>query len=147
MDNEQLILLKDMIQKRITSIQSKRKFYRKMSTRTFIGTAILAAMSTILLGLHIETYANEIRIIVLVITSIISICATYNALFDYKDLWTANNEALNRFYKLSFDIGFYEKGTPPLDLTAIAGFKAEYQSILDDLNLVWQKSKTDNHAR
>jgi len=144
LDN-QFTFLKGLIEKRIEGINSRRIYYRKCAFRAFISTAALAALNTILLGLHIDQLSIELKNTALVVSSIITIINTYNAFFNYKELWIGNNDALNRFYALKFNIQYYENGTPPLDPNQVDIFKNEYQSILDELNQTWQKSRLDNH--
>ena len=64
----------------------------------------------------------------------------YNSFFDNKQMWIANNNALNEFYKLSFDIEFAETNLS-VDEVIVEKFKNDYQSILDKLNSVWTSSR------
>lgn len=139
MENEQLNYLKELIKERITSVSGSRNYYRKGAFKYIIGTAFLAALNTVLLGLHFTNWENEIRITVLVMSAIITIVNTYNAIFNFKDLWIANNDALNGLYELRFNIEFYEKGIDPLDLAQVEKFRLSYQKIHDELNSNWHK--------
>ena len=144
--NEQFSLLKDQILKRIENFDKKRISYRRGTARTYFSTAILAALSTVLLGMHIDGWAEPVRVIVLIITAFLSILNSYNAFYNYKELWVANNDALNKLYALGFSMDFAAKGKNPLSDQDIQAFKDQYQSILNELNQVWYKSRKDNHA-
>ncbi|MRG43910.1 DUF4231 domain-containing protein [Chitinophaga sp. SYP-B3965] len=145
MTNEQLTFLHDQIEQRIKGIDSRRLRYRNAAFRIFMSTAILAALSTILLGLNVQNEWSEfVRITTLVITCVITIINGYNAFFNHRELWIANNDALNRFYALRFRIEFREKEGTPLTATEIESFRAEYQAILNELNQVWQRTRSDN---
>lgn len=143
--NEQFKLLLDSIAERIENFDQKRIYYRHRAAKAYFSTAILAAISTILLGLNINGWADIIRITVLIITTLITILNSYNTFYNYKELWIANNDALNRLYALNFNMNFFLKGGIVLTVEILKGFKDEYQSILDELNQVWHKSRTDNH--
>lgn len=144
MENEQLTLLKQNIEDRIKGINGRRLYYRGRALFAVVSTALLAALSAVLLGLNLENWSEEIRIAVLIITSIISLINVYNAFFNYKDLWIANNTALNKFYELKFSINFAEKGEPKPDGNAVERFRSTYQQILNELNQTWLKTRTDS---
>lgn len=144
---EQLELLKEKIAERIKGINSRRLHYRSQAFYAFISTAALASVTTILLGLNLDDpWKERIRIAALVITTIITLINTYNAFFNHKELWVANNSALNRFYELQFDIEFFEKGSMPLELIAVDEFKKRYQAILNELNQTWYKSRGEGNS-
>ncbi|HLP65510.1 SLATT domain-containing protein [Flavobacterium sp.] len=140
---EQLQLLKEQIEIRIRNIDSRRIYYRKRSFFSFISTSVLAAISTLLLGLNFMNWKEEIRICVLVITSLITVVNTYNSFFNYKELWVANNDALNQFRELNFNIEYFQKGKVEIDDATLTAFKNQYQTILNELNQVWHKSRLD----
>lgn len=143
---EQLELLKSKIDDRINGINSRRLYYRRQAFYAFIGTAILSALATVLLGLQSQSrYIETIRISCLIITSIITIINTYNAFFNHKELWIANNNALNKFYELKFNIEYFEKESQPWDMQSLLIFKQTYQEILNDLNQIWSKTRTETH--
>jgi len=143
--NEQFKLLQDLIAKRIQNFDQKRINYRRSAARAYFSTAVLAALSTILLGLHIDGWAEPVRVIVLIITTSITVLNSYNTFYNYKELWVANNDALNHLYALNFSMDFFLKGGTQLTEQNLKSFKDEYQAILDELNQVWHKSRTDNH--
>jgi hypothetical protein len=145
MDNDQFKLLLTQIDERVKSIDSRRIYYRKMAGRAFFSTIIMAAISTVLLGLHIDWLADTVRILVLILTTLITLINTISASFNYKDLWIANNDALNRFYALKFSMDFFEKSTLPVTEGIMDGFRNEYQAILNELNQGWNRSRRDNH--
>lgn len=142
MSANQLELLKASIENSIVSSKSRRKYYEMRSFYAFISTAFLAAITTIILGINIETWANEIRIASLIITSLITFITSYNAFFNFKDLWVANNRALNQMYELRFTILFSEAGDIPIDMAKAEAFRKQYQEILNELNSSWYKARS-----
>lgn len=141
---EQLIYIKDSLDKRIESVNKKRIFYRKWSFIVLFSTAFLAIISSILLGLNSKLFAEATRITVLIITSIISLISVVNAFFNYKELWLANNTARNRFYELKFKIELFEKSEENSSLAIIESFANVYQEIINDLNQSWIKARNDS---
>lgn len=142
MENNQIRFLKDQINNRITRFNSSRLYYRKISFWAYLSVTILAAFSTIILGLKIDELKEIPRITVLIITGLITIISAYNTFFDNKGMWVAYNNALNELYKLKFEIEFLEKKEESIDMNKIELFKIEYQSILDKLNKTWTVTKT-----
>jgi hypothetical protein len=139
--NEQLDFIKKMIMERLADADSSRLFYRQRAYRYYISTIVLGAFTTVLLGLNIETLKETARIGALIITSLVTIINAYNAFFNNKELWVANNSAVNRFYQLNFDISFAEKNLTKISDEEILIFKKRYQEILDELNTTWQKNR------
>jgi hypothetical protein len=137
---EKIQLLKEAIEKRIQSVDSKRLFYRKQSFKMFTASIILSAITTVLLGLKIPELNEFVRLTALVISTVLMIINGYNAFFNYKDLWLANNMARNKLYSLQFSIEFMEKGGAITDDNA-SSLKNTYQDIIDELNAGWDKSK------
>src|SRR6476469_144366 len=101
--SQQIELLKTKIADRIQGANQRRNGYRKKAFYAFISTAALAAFSSVLLGLDVgDEWKESVRIGALVISTIITLINTYNAFFNHKELWVANNQALNKFYQLNF---------------------------------------------
>lgn len=141
MGKDKLDFLKVSIAERLKNIDSKRIYYRRQAFSAYILTAVLSAITTILLGLKIPELNEFVRISALVITTVITVISAYNAFFNNKELWIANNIARNRFYKLHFEIEYAEKAPDTISDEVVTGFKNSYQEILDDLNATWQKTR------
>jgi len=137
---EKIQLLKDAIEKRVQSVDSKRMYYRKQSLTMFTASTILSAIITILLGLKIPELNEFVRLTALIISTTLTIINGYNAFFNYRDLWLANNMARNKLYSLQFSIEFMEKGGAITNDNADS-LKNTYQDIIDELNAGWEKSK------
>ena len=142
-DNKQFDFLKESIEKRIKHIDGRRIYYRRQSFVFFISSAVLGGIVTILLGLNLQGWENEIRIASLIMTTLITFLSTYNSFFNYKDLWVANNFARNRFNELKFTIEYWENGDEPISDEQIESIRKSYQEILNELNQSWMKSKLE----
>ena len=140
METQSLLFLKNKIKERINAINERRIYYRKIAFWTYLSITVLAASSTIILGLNLKNFSDHLRIAALILSGLISILSGYNSFFDNKQMWIANNNALNEFYKLSFDIEFAETNLS-VDEVIVEKFKNDYQSILDKLNSVWTSSR------
>ena len=141
MESEQLAYLKEQINKRIKGIDSSRIYYRKISFWSYMSISIFAAISTIILGLNLDELGEVPRIIAIIITGIISIISAYNSFFDNRELWIVNNIALNRLYKLRFEMDFDERDQNGITQEMLGKYKDSYQSILDDLNKKWSETR------
>lgn len=138
---EKIEYLKNCIQERLKSVDSKRLHYRKKSLALFIGATILSALITVLLGLKID-YLNEyVRIITLILTSVLTVLNAYNGFFNNKELWIANNVARNRLYELQFKLDYAEKDMSTFTAQDLESMCNAYQTILNDLNGNWEKNR------
>lgn len=140
MESQALIFLKEQIKSRITKVNQSRLYYRKIAFWTYLSISILAALSTIILGLNIKFLEEHLRIIALILSGFITILSAYNTFFDNKQMWIAYNNALNEFYKLTFDIEFAESNSS-INEDSVKQYKVEYQNILDRLNSSWTNSR------
>ncbi len=138
----QLQLLKDKIDKHIKNINDSRIYYRTKAFSLYISTTVLSALVTVILGLGIHDLDAYSKGISLLLSALITVLSAYNTFFNHKELWTANNNALNKFYELRFNIEFREQGASPLSQTEVDDFRKNYQLILDELNATWAKSRS-----
>lgn len=141
--NPKLNLLKEEVANRITSIDESRVYYRKRSFGFYISITILSAIVTILLGSAFESpdLENWLKRISLALTAMITVLSAYNIFFNHKELWVANNQALNSLKELRFNIDFREADATPVSTAEIDDLKKKYQLILDELNSTWAKSR------
>lgn len=140
METQSLIFLKEEIKERISGINQSRTYYRKIAFWAYLSITILSALTTIILGLNLKSFEEQLRIIALLLSGLITIISAYNSYFDNKQMWIANNIALNDFYKLNFDIEFAQSNSNITELL-IEEYKIEYQNILDRLNSSWTNSR------
>lgn len=137
MENRELKYLKEQISQRIKGYDIKRLYYRKVSFWAYLSVTILAAISTIILGIKIEELGEAPRIIALIITGLITVISSYNTFFDNKAMWLAFNAALNDLRSLSFEITLLEEKGESLSDDSIKVFINRYESIVDRLNKTW----------
>jgi hypothetical protein len=102
-----------------------------------MSTSVLAAVTAIILGLNVQQSMQVVvKTAALIISAIITVINAFNAFYNHRELWIGNNHALNRFYKLKFDIAYCEQGGT-VTQQDVNGFRDTYQNILDELNEDW----------
>ena len=136
MERKEFEFLKTQINERIANFRKYESRYRKNALRTHFFVSILAAISSIILGLNIPHFEEALRITALIISGIITVVSAYNAFFAHKQMWVAYDSALNDLKKLSFEIEFTERGNE-ISKDMVHKFKQDYQAILDRLNKTW----------
>jgi hypothetical protein len=139
--NNQLSYLLDCINKNIDGTNSSRIFYRTKAFRMFMVSTIISGVITVLLGLNLSEFEEEIRICALALTTVNTIINAYNTFFSNKELWVSNNVANNKLKHLRLDLEYTEKEGTPVAAEQLLAFKKTFQDILDELNSTWQKNR------
>ncbi|PWK77052.1 hypothetical protein LX99_02862 [Mucilaginibacter oryzae] len=142
-ENAPLTFLSQEVEERIKGIDDRRIFYRKKAASFFSALIILTAINTLILGLKTDFSPDCVKNIALLISCVLTVLSGYNSYYSYKELWSANNNALNRFYSLRFNVNFLLKTEKTIDEAMLSHLKQEYQAILDELNQSWFKSKSE----
>ena len=148
---KKLSFLVKEINKSLEGTDSRREDYKSKAFLGYISTAVLAAISTILLGIKfddINVFCSESNMevwsknIALIITAFIVVINAYNGFYNHKDLWIANNNTRNDFRKLLFDIDYAQEGATDITLDQVDEWKKEYQDIIDGMNSTWDKYRS-----
>jgi hypothetical protein len=145
----QLNFLKTEIGKAILSTSVDRTSYRRKAVRLYMSTSLLAAFTTLILGLNLHSlhfwwgYDLNLEIwskrIGLFFTAFITVINAYEVFYNNKELWVSNTQSGNKLHALKFDIEFNEQDTAKLTLEQLGKWKDTYQSILDERNSTWGK--------
>ena len=100
----------NLLRNEISSALEKNRRYRnnnkKKAFRFHIIITVLAAITTVILGLNIELYANYIRITALIIGAIITIISTWNTFYNHKELWINHTILVSQLKELLFDLDY-----------------------------------------
>ena len=139
--NPRLEYLKAEIADRIKGGKYRSRYYQVRAFWPFMTATCLSAIVTVLLGFTGKPLTDTFRLIALGLTALVTMLNAYNAFYSDKELWVANNNALNRFYRLNFNIAYAEQGDKYISDAETEEFKAIYQDILDELNASWQKNR------
>jgi hypothetical protein len=137
---EALVVLKKEIQTWEIKILERRSYYRNRSYSLYLSIAIASAVTTILLGLKIDRLMEASRIIALIFSAGVTVLTAVSVFFNYKDLWIANDTAIFKLGRISFDISMAEANNS-IDADLIKEFRNRLEGILQDLNNTWQKSR------
>jgi len=138
---KKLEFLQAEIEKRIKGFQSSRDFYRRRAFLVTIGTTILSAATTVLLGLKIAECNETIKVVAMIITALISIISAYNAFYAPKELWLVNNEAINKMYSLHHHIKYELSGKTSYDANLVNRFDQLYSDLLKEINEDWRNKR------
>jgi hypothetical protein len=141
----QLDFIRQGVQDRIVGIKGRISHYRNIAFWSHIGSAALAAIISFLLAIKAEgkILSEAIRLVSLLITCSITVIGAYNAFYSHKEMWIANNEALNEFYSLQFDMEFFLQGKGEVTEQTLGEFKKRYDAILRKLNEGWSKARAN----
>lgn len=94
------------IDKSIEILKNKVK-KQKSKTRFFNGSSIvLGALITLTLGIKVAGSEEVQKNIALILGAILTILNGWNAMFDYKKLWTRQKSTLLDLYQLRNELGF-----------------------------------------
>jgi hypothetical protein len=140
--DNRLEFLKGEIDKRIKSFESKRDSRRNQSSLLFMISAVISAITTILLGLNIANMQDYFKMIALGLSATATVINAYNSFYSNRELWVAFNRAINELLHLKFNIEFAENGINPIVDQDIEIYKTTYQKILDEVNESWRKNRS-----
>lgn len=139
--NPRLEFLKKEIAARRFGLVRRSNYYQATAFWPFMISVVLSAIVTVLLGFNDPGLRETFRLTALGLTAIVTIANAYNSFYSNRQLWVANNKALNRLYRLIFDIAYSEQGDHYVSDTETEAFRATYQCILDELNAAWEKNR------
>ncbi|MCE7995319.1 MAG: DUF4231 domain-containing protein [Roseivirga sp.] len=149
MSDESLELVEHKINMRLSDFKSKKETHRKRHLTLTIAVGIIGLVSTILLGLNLESEPEQetIRITVLSMNALVIFLSTIITMFGDKSFWIKYNDTCNDFRDLSFEIEFRKTHSPEITEQEIKKFKERYQEILYRTNDSWtafrSKQKSD----
>lgn len=147
--NRKVDLLKVKIDERISTFTSKRKDNKYKARNFYVSTTVLAAISTIILGLdfaNIEwlTFNDDIaKNIALILSALITIVSAYDSFFDHKSLWVNFTKAKSNLSSLKFELDYYLEGNTNIEKKDIDGFKAKYHEIINEVGKKWSNLRSD----
>jgi hypothetical protein len=150
--NKKIEFLQMHIDERISRFTSKRIDNKFKARNFYVSTTVLAAISTIVLGLDvagggantiIEGYDKLTKNIALIISAIITIVSAYDSFFDHKSLWVNFTTAKSKMRSLKFDLDYYLEGNDNIAKEDIERFKARYIDILNDVGKKWSNLRNE----
>ncbi len=125
-----------LLKKQITE---KHNFYLKErgknKKRAFIFRIIstaLAAVVTVLLGLHFEGLEKIFNTIALIISGFITLIGIVQRLLDSKDLWVQYTSTAGKLEALMFTIQYLEESGSAIRLRDVEYVKFRYDAVMDN---------------
>ncbi len=137
----------NIIKKRISNdIDFYKKERKKNKLRAFIirvMSTFLAAIITVLLGLHLEGLEKTFNTIALVISGFLTIIGILQKMLDSKDLWVQYTATVAKLEGLLFSIEYLEEGKNAIRLKDAEYVKLKYDKIMQQTTAFVIKVRSD----
>lgn len=147
--NKKVNLLRTKIDERISRFTSKRMDNKYKARNFYVSTTVLAAISTIILGLDVSNIkwfaflGIHAKNLALILSALITIVSAYDSFFDHKSLWVNFTNANSNLKNLKFEIDYYLEGNKDIKNEDIDRFKARYNEIMNDVGKKWSNLRSD----
>jgi hypothetical protein len=115
---------------------SRKSRFRKSSSRTKLTSLILAAASTVVLGIEAIPARSAIA---LPLVATVTVLGALEAFFNWRSRWVLMEETQYRLNRLRDEIDYYLTVTPPDEVKreALDRFFADQQLIWNDVSRRW----------
>ena len=137
----------NIIKKRITrDVDFYKKERKKNKLRAFVirvMSTFLAAIITVLLGLHLEGLEKTFNTIALVISGFLTIIGILQKMLDSKDLWVQYTSTVAKLEGLLFSIEYLEEGKNAIRLKDVEYVKLKYDKIMQETTAFVIKVRSD----
>ena len=132
-------MIEEDLKERLRGFKIQAKYNRRKSIFQHTIVTLFGAIITILSGLNIESIEEFVRLLILVLSSIITLVGVYKTFFSNKELWISNTQTINRLKKVKseFDYFFVGRNKDEIDLSVLENFRLKIQEILDEANGNW----------
>lgn len=139
---EALGYLQDEIKKRTKSFDERRKFYRKGAESLTIASAVISALTTILIGVGQIYEIKAVSIAALVTSALLGVITAIDSLYTYRKRWIQNNDTLMQLYELNSQINYQKTLKGNLVQEDIDKFHHCYQDILRQASGSWKEDRS-----
>jgi hypothetical protein len=132
----------------IDYVHNQRDRFQRLAGSIRVGTLILSALVTALLGIRWQAYSGLLRNVAFIVGTLTTTLASLDLYFNYRSLWVEHEEAEWRLQRLKDRIGFYLEGRKPeeIDGTVMAKYHESYQWIWDHLSTNWLALRRSTHS-
>ncbi|MBD9358986.1 DUF4231 domain-containing protein [Methylomonas fluvii] len=142
-NQDRIEYLYNSIDSQISSFRMRRQENKRKATHIKIFVILLGAMTTIALGLQVDSiYGDLIKNIALIFSSIITAINTIELFFNYRALWIRYTQTTVQLYALKAELDFLSKSSEITEEQLIKIFN-KLQSILAETNLEWTSFRKD----
>jgi len=145
MSEAQLEFLEAEIAERIGEFRSSRSFYRRGSLWLTRVNALLAALTTLLIGLNEIYHRSALAAAALAAAGATTVATAWGGWYSFRQLWVSYQGTLNELYALRSRISFERRAgeTGGLADERVGRLYEEYQAILDRANAEWARTRGD----
>jgi hypothetical protein len=135
-------LLDEQIEQNIANLDQKRSYYRSRAFAYAIATSALSASTTLFIALG-KIYASDIlSVLALLASTTITVVATWDAFFNYRQRWIQSNETLMDLYALRSDLAFERSlSNGQLEEQKLRTFQMRYSTLLAAANRGWTQAR------
>lgn len=132
------------IEARLTEFSHKRLRDKRKAFWLKIGTALLGAAVTVLLGLKVsDDYETIFKNIALVAGALVAVLNAWEAFYDHRALWVKRTTTTARLKKLDRMFRIARAAEPDLAAEDIKAFRTALDQILDDDLSSWIQMRSD----
>ncbi|MBD2107803.1 DUF4231 domain-containing protein [Nodosilinea sp. FACHB-13] len=138
--------LKQKIEKQISSFKRRKEHNQTKAVRTKLISILLAASTTVLLGLKGLNESGQLIVqnLAFVLSAAVTFVTGLDAYFDHQGLWVRYQGTLNDLYELKTDLEYllvHAAGEVPEN--ELDQLYRRYQVILRDTNSTWSSLRKE----
>ena len=138
---EVAVHFRDLVSADMDWADSRKARIRRSSTRVKLASLILAALSTVVLGIEAIPGRSWVALPLVAAVTVLSALETF---FNWRSRWVLMEEAQYRLNRLRDEIDYYLTVTPPdaIEREMLDRFFADQQLIWNDVSRRWVEFRT-----
>jgi hypothetical protein len=131
-----VVHFRDLVSADMDWADSRKTRFRRSASRIKLGSLILAALSTVVLGIEAIPGRSWVA---LPLVAAVTVLGGLESFFNWRSRWVLMEEAQYRFNRLRDEIDYYLTPTPPDAVTrdVVDRFFADQQLIWSDVSRRW----------
>lgn len=136
-EKETLEYLQNELTRQIAGFDDSRKFYRTTHFNLTMATAVLSALTTVLIGAGRIATTNWWFIVPLLASASITVASSYEGFLRPKELWMQKTDTWMALQNLDANITYAVKKSGGLSQQEIDEFYKRFDQILMGEHLLW----------
>lgn len=134
-----LSYLEAQIGARIAGLDASRRFYMRGSWVQTVATALLGALTTLVVGLNQIYKSQALAAVSLALAGLTTVAAAASGWFSFRKRWVSSQLTLNQLNRLQSDIAYQRASDATMfDTASVDAYYARYQHILDEFAQEWE---------
>lgn len=132
------------VAEQVRGYDDSRQFYRSGFYNYTLASAVVSAVTTVLIGIG-QIYKQQvwISILALVASAGLTVIAAWNGVFRHRELWIQKTDTWMALQKLEANIQFAKtKSRGVLTLEQVDNFYQEFEAILLSEHELWKKVRS-----